>query len=122
VTNTRLLLAAGTAAAALGSLGPLVHGGAVAVGPLRVGGHSGTTAVVVPPTAHLLTAQASGSRAVAAQTRVTVLRTADGATLFTGSLATFKALQVAPGTSLQVRVQRPARYAGLKAASVLQWS
>jgi hypothetical protein len=122
VTSTRLLLAAATAAAALGSVGPLGHGGADAAGPLQVGGRTGTTAVVVPAGRHLLTAQTLGSVAVAAQTRVTVVRTADGATLFTGSLATFKALQVAPGTSLQVRVQRPARYAALKAASVLQWS
>lgn len=122
MTYTRLLLAAGTAAAALGSLGPLGYSGAAAAGPLQVGGRTGTTAVVVPSTAHLLTARASGSVAVAAQTRVTVVRTTDGATLFTGSLATFKALQVAPGTSLQVRVQRPARYAGLKAAAMLQWS
>ena len=87
-----------------------------------MGGRTGTTAVVVPAGSHLLTAQRSGSGVVAAQTRVTVVRTADGATLFTGSLATFTSLQVAPGTSLQVRVQRPARYAGLKAAAVLQWS
>lgn len=123
MTTTRLLLAAATTAAAAVGIVPAVHSGsAQASGPLTVGDASATTTVVVPRSARLLTGQTAGSEAVAARTRLTVVRTADGATLFTGSLATFKSLAVAPGTKLQVRVERPAAYAGLKADATLAWS
>jgi hypothetical protein len=121
MTGARYLLATGTAAAALVSTVPAVQHGSAAK-RLEVGDRSGTTAFVVPASARLLTAVPSGSRAVASATHLTVVRTSDGATLFTGSLATFKALSVAPGTALQVHVQRPARYAALQAAAVLHWS
>lgn len=123
VTATRLLLAAATTAAAAAGIVPAVHSGsAQASGPLTVGDASATTTIVVPQSAKLLTGKTAGSQAVAARTRLTVVRTADGATLFTGSLATFKSLAVAPGTKLQVRVERPAVYAGLKADATLAWS
>lgn len=121
VTATRLLLAAGTAAAAVVGIGPAVHGGS-ASGPLTVGDSSATRTIVVPQSAKLLTGQTVGSHAVAARTRLTVVRATDGATLFTGSLATFTSLRVAPGTKLQVRVERPAAYAGLRADETLAWS
>jgi hypothetical protein len=123
VTATRLLLAAATTAAAAAGIVPAVHNGsAQASGPLTVGDASSTTTIVVPQSAKLLTGQTAGSRAVAAHTRLTVVRSTDGATLFTGSLATFTSLAVAPGTKLQVRVERPAAYAGLKADATLAWS
>lgn len=123
MTTTRLLLAAATTAAAAVGVVPAVHGGsAQASGPLTVGDRSATTTFVVPQSAKLLTGRTSGSEAVAARTRLTVVRSSDGATLFTGSLATFSALRVVPGTKLQVHVERPAVYAGLKADATLAWS
>jgi hypothetical protein len=50
------------------------------------------------------------------------LRAADGAILFTGSLATFRTLPVRSGTTLVVRVQRAPGYAGLRAGGMLRWS
>ena len=123
MTSTRLLLAAGTAAAALVGVVPAVHGSsAQASGPLTVGDRSATTNLVVPQSARLLTGETSGSAAVAARTHLTVVRASDGATLFTGSLATFRSLRVAPGTKLQVHVDRSAAYAGLEADATLGWS
>lgn len=123
MTTTRLLLAAGTAAAAVVGVVPAVHGSAAqASGALTVGDTSATTNLVVPQSAKVLTGRTSGSEAVAARTHLTVVRSSDGATLFTGSLATFRSLRVAPGTKLQVRVERPGAYAGLKADATLAWS
>lgn len=123
MTPARLLLAAATTAAAVVGIVPAVHGGAAqASGPLTVGESSATTTLVVPRSAKLLTGRTAGSAAVAARTRLTVVRASDGATLFTGSLATFSSLRVAPGTKLQVKVERPAAYSGLKADTALAWS
>lgn len=123
MTPARLLLAAATTAAAVVGIVPAVSGGsAQASGPFTVGDRSATTTLVVPQSAKLLTGRVAGSTAVAAKTHLTVVRASDGATLFTGSLATFSALHVAPGTKLQVHVDRPAAYSGLKADSTLAWS
>ena len=51
-----------------------------------------------------------------------LVRAADGATLFTGSLATFHTLPVVAGTKLVVTVQKPAGYAGVRAGAALSWS
>ena len=64
----------------------------------------------------------SGSPALASRARLTVTRSTDGATLFTGSLATFHSLRVTPGSSLVLRVQKPAGFGGLRAGAALRWS
>jgi hypothetical protein len=137
MTSSRLMLAAATAAAAIISMAPAVtHAGStLASEPLRsntrglavsVGGPhpraAAATRLVVPAGVSRLTGIASGSAALGTRTRLEVTRVSDGATLFTGSLQTFSSLQVAPGTTLEVRVQEPAGYAGLKAAALLRWS
>ena len=70
----------------------------------------------------MLRGTAFGSRAYGKQVRLTIIRAADGATLFTGSLATFHALPVVAGTKLVVRVQRPAGNADPRAGATLSWS
>ncbi len=136
VTHPRLFLAAGTAAAAVISAAPVMsHSGAAASAPVRAGaagvaiaaghlrdGASASSAVAVPTGVTALTGLASGSPVLANRVRLTVVRTSDGATLFTGSLATFHKLPVTAGATLQVRIQKPAGYAGLQAGAVLQWS
>jgi hypothetical protein len=69
-----------------------------------------------------LSGSSSGSPALAGRVHVTVLRAADGAVLFTGSLATFRTLPVQAGTKLVISVQRAYGYAGLKASALLRWS
>jgi hypothetical protein len=121
VTSSRILLAAGTVAAALASVGPVVAHGSNGAAALRL--EPGTKVeVVVPAAAQLLRGKVSGSPALAKRTHVTVVRASDGATVFTGSLATLRSLGVKPGTRLVVRVDRPAGFAGLRAASALSWS
>lgn len=127
---TKLLLAAGTAAAAIASVAPGTHAGSapVTVGPggvqVVVAKVSGTTTakLVVPAGVTQLTGSASGSPALAARTRLVVVRSSDGATLFTGSLATFRSLPVAAGTQLRIEVSKPAGHAGLRASAALRWS
>jgi hypothetical protein len=133
VTSPKLLLAAGSIAASLAGIGPAVTHGttapvrtsptglAVAAGALRAGA-AVTTAVSVPTGMTELTGAASGSPALAGRVHLTVRRASDGATLFTGSLATFHTLPVQAGTPLLVSLEKPAGYGGLEASAVLQWS
>jgi hypothetical protein len=122
VTSPRLLLAAGTVAASLTAIGPgFAHNGpASSASPLRVG-TTGASTLVVPAGASTLAGTAWGSPAVAARTHVTIVRVSDGAKLFIGSLQSFHSLPVETGTTLQVRIDRPAAYAGLKAGTVLRF-
>ena len=120
--NPRLLLAAGTVAASLIAIAPgLAHNNkGTADSPLRLGA-TGSSTLVVPAGMTQLTGVAWGSPAVDSHTRLTVVRSSDGAKLFIGSLSTFHALPVTVGTKLELRVQRPVAYAGLKAGTVLQF-
>ena len=136
MTSSRLLLAAGTAAAAVASVAPAVtHAGANAAAPVRAtpagvtvsatamrDGATARARVVVPAGVTELAGAASGRAALAARVRLTIVRSSDGATLFTGSLATFHALPVTAGAALEVRVQKPVRHTSRKAGAVLQWS
>ena len=134
MTSPRLLLAAGSVAASLVGIAPLgLQGSAAASAPIRVGAagisvSAGRVAakgnhatLVVPRGVTRLAGSASGSPAVASRTRLTIVRGSDGATIFTGSLATFRSLRVSAGTKLVVSVQRPADVAGLKAVALLRW-
>lgn len=126
----KLILAAGTAAAAIASVAPGTHAGStpVTVGPggvqVAVAKVSGTAAatVVVPQGVTRLSGSSSGSSALAARTRLVVVRSSDGATLFTGSLATFRSLPVVAGTKLSVQIAKPAGHTGLRASASLRWS
>jgi hypothetical protein len=135
VTSTRLLLAAGSIAATLAGIVPVLSHDNAAGGPLQVGtrgvavavqslaaGKAADATVVVPAGAKALTGTASGSPALASRARLTVTRSSDGATLFTGSLATFRSLAVTPGSSLVVHVQKPAGFGGLRAGATLSFS
>ena len=133
MTSPKLLLAAGSIAASLVGIAPAVTHGTtapvrtsatgltVAAGALRAGAPV-STSVSVPAGMTQLTGSASGSPALAGRIRLTVRRATDGALLFTGSLASFRALPVRAGTPLVVSLRRPAGYDGLKASAVLQWS
>lgn len=140
MTSPRIMIAAGSIAATLAGIVPaLPHGtsadpatssAAVSVRPegvavsaarLRAGVVSKKT-FVVPQGVAKLTGATDGSPALAARVRLTVVRTSDHATLFSGSLSTFAALPVVAGDKLQVRVQRPAGFAGLRATATLDWS
>lgn len=120
MTPARLLLAAGTVAASLTAIAPGLAHNSAAASPLRLGA-TGSSTLVVPVGMTQLSGVAWGSPAVDARTRLTVVRTSDGARLFIGSLSTFHVLPVTAGTELELRVQRPAAYAGLKAGTVLQF-
>ena len=136
MTSARLLLAAGSVAAALVGVAPvLAQSGSTSTSPLQVGQKgvvvsvaqlqgkgSAIATVVAPADAARLTGTASGSPALAAQSRLTIVRVSDGATLFMGSLSTFRSLAVPPGTKLQLRVQKPAGFSRLRAGALLQWS
>jgi hypothetical protein len=121
VTSSRILVAAGTVAAALASVGPVVAHGSNGAAALRL--EPGTKVdVVVPAAAKLLRGKVWGSPALAERSHVTVVRAADGATVFTGSLATLRTLRVKAGTKLVVRVDRPDGFAGLRASTAISWS
>ncbi len=121
MTSPRLLLVAGTVAASLTAIGPVfTHNGPATASPLRVGA-TGSSALVVPAGVSILSGTAWGSPAVDARTHLTVVRVSDGAKLFIGSLSSFHGLPVRSGMKLEVRVERPAAYAGLKAGTVLQF-
>lgn len=136
MTSPRLLLAAGSVAATLAGIVPVLSNGAAAVtGPMQVGaagvavsvgqlpaGRALKTTLVVPAGIRSLSGVASGSPRLAALTRLTVTRSSDGAMLFTGSVATFRSLQVTAGTSLVLSVQKPAGFTGLRAGASLRWS
>ena len=135
MTSPRLLLAAGSIAATLAGIVPVLSHGATAAKPLQVGaegvavsvqqlsgGAAAGVQVVVPAGVTELSGTASGSPALASRARLTVTRSTDGATLFTGSLATFHSLSVTPGSSLVVRVQKPAGFGGLRAGAALRWA
>jgi len=135
MTSLRLLLAAGSVAATLTGIVPVIshHGSqaaAVTVGSKGVAvavqqlaaGSTADAQVVVPNGVRALQGRAFGSPALATRSRLTVTRSTDGATLFTGSLATFHSLAVTPGASLVVSVQKPTGFAGLRAGSQLQFS
>ena len=130
-----MLLAAGTAAATLAGIVPVLSSRPAAAGPMRVdtagvtvsvqavhAASSDAATVVVPEGVTSLTGAASGSPALAARARLTVTRSTDGATLFVGSLATFRSLPVVSGASLVVRVQKPIGFTGLRAGALLRWS
>jgi hypothetical protein len=129
VTSPRVLIAAGSIAATLAGIVPVLnHGGQAEAAPLQasaagisISAADATSAVVVPAGTKVLRGTAFGSRAYGKQVRLTIVRAADGATLFTGSLATFHALPVVAGTKLVVRVQRPAGDAGPRAGATLSW-
>jgi hypothetical protein len=120
--TSKILLAGATAAAALLSAAPAVVHGQPSSSGLVVSAGDRSASVVVPKAAHVLRGAVSGSPALAARTRLTIVRTTDGATLFTGSLATFHSLPVSAGASLEVEVQRPAGYSRLQASAALRWS
>jgi hypothetical protein len=136
MTSPRLLLAAGSVAATLAGIVPVLsHGAAAATGPLQVGaagvavsvgqlpaGREVTTALVVPAGTQSLSGVASGSPRLAASARLTVTRSSDGATLFTGSVATFHSLPVTPGASLVLHVRKPVGFTGLQAGAQLRWA
>jgi hypothetical protein len=135
VTSPRLLLAAGSVAASLAGIGPVVVHGSTVAAPLRVGadgvavsvaqlrgGSSQAVTVKVPEGVSRLSGEASGSPALAARVRLVVMRDTDGAVLFTGSLATFRALPIESGASLVVKVRKPVGFRGLKAGTLLRWS
>jgi hypothetical protein len=135
VTSPRLLLAAGSVAATLAGIVPVLsHGAAAAVEPLQVGAAGVTVAadslpagrayavtLVVPEGKRTFSGTASGSPRLAALTRLTVTRRSDGATLFTGSVATFRSLAVTPGSSLVLQLRKPVGFAGLAAGAQLRW-
>lgn len=134
MTSPRLLLAAGTVAATVAGLGPAVTNGAP-VAPLRVGAEGVAISlgqvraaapaelpVVVPQGVTRLSGSTTGSPALAARTHLTVVRSSDGATLFTGSPATFGSLPVTAGTQLRIHIAIPAGFRALKAAAMLRWS
>jgi hypothetical protein len=136
MTSPRLLLVAGSIAATLVGIGAVPgHTQSVASSPFTIGsqgvavsvsqfrsGGAATVELVVPQGVSRLSGVASGSPALAARARLTVLRSSDGATLFTGSLATFRSLPVQAGTKLEVRVQKPVGFSGLKAGTELRWA
>ena len=108
-------------AASLMAIGPgFAHNAPATDSPLRVGA-TGSSALVAPAGVSILSGTAYGSPAVDAGTHLTVVRVSDGAKLFIGSLSSFHGLSVQPGMKLQVRIDRPAAYAGLKAGTVLQF-
>ena len=122
MTSPRLLLVAGTVAASLVAIGPVLAdgGSAASTAPLRVG-TTGTSTLVVPADAAMLSGTAWGGPAVAARIQLTIVRVSDGAKLFIGSLGSFHGLPVEAGSTLQVRIDRPAAYAGLKVGTVLRF-
>jgi hypothetical protein len=135
MTHPRLVLAAGSVAASLVAIAPVgmnahktasapirVGGPGIAVSSVRIATTGAKASLVVPQGMTRLAGTPSGSPAVTARTRLTIVRSADDATVFTGSLATFKSLSVAPGTKLVVSVQRPVGLVGLKAVALLRWS
>ena len=130
VTSSRVLIAAGSIAATLAGIVPVLnHGGQAAAAPLHasaagisIKAADATSAVVVPAGRSTLRGTAFGSRAYGKRVHLTIVRAADGATLFTGSLRTFHTLPVVAGTKLVVRVDRPSGNAGLRAGATLSWS
>jgi hypothetical protein len=135
VTSPRLLLAAGSVAASLAGIGPVVVHQSAAAAPLRVGpdgvavsvshlrgGTSQAVTIRVPAGISRLSGAASGSSALAGRVRLQVVRSSDRAVLFTGSLATFRSLTVEGGATLLVRVQKPVGFGSLNAGTVLRWS
>ena len=136
MTSTRLILAAGTVAASLAGIVPVAqssgtHAGtrpavavradgiSVAADSLR--GHLAAT-VSVPAGVTRLDGVASGSPAVATRVQVRIVRQSDGATLFVGTLATFKSLPVAAGDRLRVGFTRVPGAHGLHASARLAWA
>ena len=64
---------------------------------------------------------ATGSPALAKHVSLTIVRAGDDATLFVGSLASFRSLPVTAGDRLRVTVRRDGGYRGLHAAVRLRW-
>jgi hypothetical protein len=135
MTSPRLLLAAGSVAATLAGIVPVLSHGAAAATGLQVGaagvvvsveslpaGRAFSSPLVVPAGVRSLSGVASGSPRLAALTRLTVTRSTDGATLFAGSVATFRSLPVTPGASLVLHLQKPVGFRGLAAGAQLRWS
>ena len=110
----RLLLAAGTVAASLVAIGPvLANNGSPAASPdsLRVGA-TGSSMLVVPADASMLSGTAFGRAAIGTRIHLTIERVPDGATLFTGSVRSFHGLPVAAGTTLRVQMRPAGRVRG----------
>jgi hypothetical protein len=127
VISSRLLLVTGSVAASLAGIAPTVgHGTAAPVTETRAGltvsASDATSSIVVPAGKTVLRGLAFGNVGYAKRVRLTVVRPADGATLFTGSLATFHTLPVVAGTKLVVSVQTPGGRPGVRAGASLSWS
>lgn len=129
MNSPRLLLAVGSVAASLAGVVPAIDHSTASAAPvqssragLTVAAADASSTVVVPAGTSVLRGTAFGSPALARQIRLSVVRASDGATLFTGSLATFHTLPVVAGTKLVVVVQRPDGYAGLNAGAALSWA
>lgn len=123
-----MLIAAGSVAATLAGIVPVInHGGSAAPAQaasagITVQASDASSSFVVPQSASVLRGQSYGSRAYAKRVQLTLVRASDGATLFTGSLATFHTLRVVPGTKLLVQVQKPSGFDGLQAGAALTWA
>lgn len=127
MTSPRILIAAGSIAATMAGIVPVItHGTAApvqaATAGITVSSSAATSSLVVPAGAAVLHGRVYGNRPYAKRVQLTVVRASDGATLFTGSLATFHTLPVVAGTKLLVHVQKPAGSAKLRAAATLTWS
>jgi hypothetical protein len=127
VISSRLLLVTGSVAASLAGIVPAGgHGTAARVtqspAGLTVSAADSTSSIVVPMNKRVLRGLAFGNVGYAKRVRLTVVRAADGATLFTGSLATFHTLPVLAGTKLVVTVQTPDARRGVRAGASLTWS
>lgn len=120
-SSARVALAAGTVAATLAGVVPMVSHGPATTNRAAVTATTGTT-LVVPKAATVLVGQANGSQALARAVHLTVVRSSDGATLFTGTLATFHTLPVVAGAKLVLKVQRPSGFTGATAGASLRFA
>jgi hypothetical protein len=133
MNSSRILITAGTVAATLVGIVPVANDNSARPGAISVDRTgiavvadalqgSAATAVIVPAGVTQLDGVATGSPTVAKHVTVRLVRVADGATLFVGTLATFRSLQVAPGDRLRLSFTPGAGYRGLHAAARLSWS
>jgi hypothetical protein len=136
VISHPVVVAAGTLAASVLSLAPFSQEHRVASRAAVTAGAAGvavtaerlpldareTTTVEAPAGVAALAATTAGSPALASHVRLTIVRDSDSATLFVGSLASFRSLPVAAGDKLRVTVVRDGGYRGLHAATRLTWA
>lgn len=125
MNSARLLIAAGTVAATLAGVVPVVNHGSASPARASDGvvlrATDARSTLVVPQGAHVLTGLRFGSARAAAGSSLQVVRASDGATLFTGSLGTFHTLPVLPGTKLVIRVQKPSVQGAESAGATLRF-